>query len=277
MTAAPTQPHLGATDPERLLAGIRGNVYRLALTTRVEIDRDPPARTSRGPAGALRLTKPIKAAAYAPPLLTQLRDAIRPNQGRTDSGRGGGAQSLPYDDTASALLATIEGEIAGMYRSALELEPLGTSEQLLLEWLREFEFAYRAGDVVDAQLTNYLLRIRGWRFTIEDHFTPPRKQEFAHCPACGYTHYETFTHGEITRQRCVTVTYYPGNTRRPPVAECGHCAARWTGVDELAALAAAVDSILADDAHALDEPIIAPIPDDPASTDEPDTEGRPTP
>ncbi|WZH36262.1 MAG: hypothetical protein PIR02_16060 [Microbacterium enclense] len=260
--------------PAKMLAGIRGNVYRLAVTTRVEYDRDAPATAPRTAAATLRHAKPVKAIAYAAPLLTQLRDAIRPNQGRTDSGRGGGKTALPYDDTASALLDSIEADIAGMYRSALEMEPIGASEQLLLEWFREFEYAYRAGEVVDAQLSNLLIRIRGWRFAIEDHFTPPRKQEFAYCPSCHHTHYETFLHGEITRQRCVTVTYYPGNARRPPVAECGHCGTRWTGTAELTDLAAGVDALLKTNPEALDEPITAPIPDDTAlEPDEPTTEG----
>lgn len=276
MTPDPA-PHF--SEPDRLLAGIRGNIYRLTVTTRVQYDRDPPAGAARTPAEKLRRPQPIKANAYVAPLLTELRDAIRPSQGRTDSGRGGGANSLPYDETASALLATIEGEIAGMYRSALEIEPLGASEQLLLEWLHEFEFAYRAGDVVEAQLSNLLIRIRGWRFAIEDHFMPPRKQEFAHCPACGYTHFETFVHGEVMRQRCVTVTYWPGNSRRPPTAECGHCGAQWVGTAALTDLNRDVDNLrktlLAIDKTALDEPIVAPIPD--AEADSTDLTEEPTP
>lgn len=278
MTAALPAPRPEQPDAEQLLAGIRGNVYRLTITTSIEYLRDPIDR------GKHQRSQQVKGTAYAEPLLTALRDSIRPSQGATDTGRGGGASSLPFNDNALTLLTSIEADIAGMYRSGLELEPIGTSEQLLLEWFREFEFSYRAGDVVDAQLTNLLIRIRGWRFAIEDHFTPPRKQELNLCPECGYTHFEKLLHGEIIWQRCVTVTYWPstvmpGTNRRPPIAECAHCQARWVNTDELTDLAARVDEIYQDaiKKHSpITGPIVAPLPD-PADTDEPDTEESTTP
>lgn len=274
MTESPAELHTEQVDPDRLLAAIRGNVFRLTTTTRVEYARDNPAAAT---ASSRQRVQPIKATAYTEPLITALRDSIRPSQGATDSGRGSGANSLPFNDNASTLLATIEAEIAGMYRSGTDLEPIGTSEQLLLEWLREFEISYRTGDVVNEQLTNLLIRIRGWRFSIEDHFSPPRKREVIYCPACKHTHYETWVNEEITRQRCVIVTYRPGNTRRPPTAECGNCGARWVGPLELGTLNADISALLKKQEHALDKPIVARLTDPTDSDDETDdteTEGH---
>lgn len=242
-----TQPERAKQPtPDELLGAIRWNTYRLTITTR-------PGRNDPHIAGATTAT--------AAPLITQLRDAIRPNQGRTDSGRGGGNTALPYDHVASTLLNNIDAEIRGMYRSALEREPIGTTEQLLLEWLREFEYSYRANDVIPAQLTTQLQRIRGWRFQIEDHFTPPRTREFAFCPECGYTDHLVLVDGEIIQQRCILVTWWPGNTRRDPVAECRRteCTGRWTGWDELRRLNEAVEANIAEYGD-LEPHIIAPLP-----------------
>lgn len=219
--------------PTELLGAIRWNIYRLTLTTRPT--RDDP-RT------------PGTTTATAPPLLTTLRDAIRPNQGRTDSGRSGGSTALPYDHTASTLLTDIEAQIHGMYRSGVEREPIGTAEQLLLEWYRELEYEYRAGNVIETQLTTLLQRIRDWRFKIEDHFTPPRQREFALCPRCGYSHHIVLIDGIEIRQRCVIVTWWPGNDRRPPVAECRReaCNSRWIGWDQLKKLDAEVNDNIAE-------------------------------
>lgn len=253
MTEAPPHPDRAEQpNPAALLGAIRGNTYRLTLTTRVT-EKD----------GRLPRDRQI----FAAPLLTQLRDAIRPDQGRTEGGRGGGKDSLPYDHAASSLLGEIEGGIASMYRSALEVEPIGASEQLLLDWLREFEYSFRAGDVVAAQLTNYLIRIRGWRFAIEDHFTPPRRREFAMCPACGYTDRLVLIDGEIIQQRCVVVTYWPGNERRPPIAECRNCGQTWTGRDGLLALSDDVEANV-EEYGDLERGIVAPLPE-PTNPDEP--------
>lgn len=211
-----------------VLDEIRVQVYRLTVSTRAELD----IVASR----AERRVMPTY-----PPLLDQLRDSIRPNGMVGTSGRATAAP-LPFDSTALELLRAIEAGIAEMYRTATDLEPLGTSEQLLLEWFREFEFAHRAGELVEAQLLNYRDRVRTWRWRIEDFFAPPKQFEMPLCPRCGYTHEVVPVEGELIKRRCAVLTSWGDHSRREPVAECRHCGARWSGFPELRAMQAEIDA-----------------------------------
>lgn len=219
----PSQAAVG----RRMMAEIRIHVERLTVATRAELD----VVASR----AERRVMPT-----LPPLLDELRSAIRPSGTGRDSGRATSAP-LPFDATALEMLREIEGQIADMYRSATDVEPMGTSEQLLLEWFREFGFAFRAGELVEAQLHNYLDRVRGWRWRIEDFFAPPRQLEMPLCPSCGYTHEIVSIDGELMKRRCVLLTSWGDASRREPVAECRHCGARWSGFEELRRMQREID------------------------------------
>ncbi|MEZ3156881.1 hypothetical protein AB1K56_08100 [Microbacterium sp. BWR-S6Y] len=206
---------------------IRVQVYRLTVSTRAGLD-----------VVASRVERRVMPT--LPPLLDQLRGAIRPSGSGRDSGRATSAP-LPFDATALELLRAVESGIAEMYRTATDLEPIGTSEQLLLEWFREFEFAHRAGDLVEAQLLNYRDRIRTWRWRIEDFFAPPKQLEMPLCPRCGYTHEVVLVDGELMKRRCAVLTSWGDHSRREPVAECRHCGARWVGFDELRSMQVEID------------------------------------
>ncbi|WP_295792037.1 hypothetical protein [uncultured Microbacterium sp.] len=207
-----------------LIAEIAGHVYRMCVSTRAVLDV-VASRAERRVAPTLS------------PLLTELRASIRPNGMVGTSGIATSAP-LPFDATALELLRDIEAGIAEMYRTATDVEPLGTSEQLLLEWFREFEYAHRAGDLVEAQLLNYRDRVRKWRHRIEDFFAPPKQQEMPLCPRCGFTHEIVRVDGERMKRRCVVVTLWGDASHRDPVAECRHCEARWDGFDEIRGLSA---------------------------------------
>lgn len=205
-----------------LLDEVREQVHRLTVPTRAVLDV-VASRAERRVAPTLS------------PLLAELRDSIRPNGMVGTSGISTSAP-LPFDATALELLRDIEGGIAEMYRTGLDIEPLGTAEQLLLEWFREFEFEYRAGNVNAAQLENYRDRVRGWRWRIEDFFAPPKRWELPICPSCGFTHEVVTVDGEHIKRRCVIVTAWGDHSPRNPVAECRHCGADWRGFDGLRAL-----------------------------------------
>ncbi|MBQ9918031.1 MAG: hypothetical protein IJO71_12640 [Microbacterium sp.] len=237
----------------RLLAEIREHVDRMTVSTRAVLDV-VASRAERRVAPTL------------PPLLSELRGAIRPS----GSGRTSGAATsapLPFDATALELLTVIEAGIAEMYRSATDVEPLGTSEQLLLEWFREFEFAFRAGDLVEAQLRNYRDRVRSYRFRIEDFFMPPKQFEMPLCPRCGYTHEVVLVDGELIKRRCAVLTSWGDASRREPVAECRHCGARWSGFDELRGMQREIDENV-EHYGVIDEVTYDPAEDDALDDDE---------
>ena len=216
MTVEAARPH---TMERRLLAEIGEHVDRLTVATRAVLD-PVASRAER------------RVAPTYPPLLSELRGAIRPS----GTGRTSGAATsapLPFDATALELLRDVEASIAEMYRTGLDLEPLGTSEQLLLEWFREFGFAHREGELNEAQLRNYRDRVRSWRYRIEDFFAPPKTQEMPLCPRCGFTHEVVLVDGERMKRRVAVLTSWGDASRREPVAECRHCGARWEGFPEL--------------------------------------------
>ena len=208
----------------RLLAEIREHVDRMTVPTSAVLD-PVASRAER------------RVAPTYPPLLSELRGAIRPS----GTGRTSGAATsapLPFDATALELLRDVEAGIAEMYRTATDVEPLGTSEQLLGGWFREFEYAHRDGELVEAQLRNYRDRVRSWRHRIEDFFAPPKQQEMPLCPRCGFTHEIVHIDGERMKRRCVVVTMWGDASRREPVVECRHCEARWDGFDAIRDLGA---------------------------------------
>jgi len=164
-----------ATDepavPRRLVFHqTRMAVYRLAVTTT-----------------AGELTASGRSFVTRPPLLTDLRDAVRPNQGGTGAGGSSPSARIGFDAGAYDLYTEISTQIASAYETATERQPMDTPEMMLLEWFIELEATGRIKDgLSDAQLLNQRNRVRAWQARIEHHFNPPRTGEMpgAECIAC---------------------------------------------------------------------------------------------
>lgn len=208
---APTEP-----TPDQLLHSIRWDVYRLALPT-----EQPPLRGTGADRSERRRT------ITRVPLLTELRDAVRPDQGGSDSGRGSSGSRAPLDLDALELYDTTRETIRTMHEGAYGRPPHGTPEQLLIEWFHDLERDYRNGKLTPLILTTYAERLARTRRTIENHFDPPRVLEVALCPACGYTHVLRLDAGDVVQQKCVQLQIWPDS--RAAKAECRNCAATWTG------------------------------------------------
>lgn len=196
--------------PDILLNRIRSAVRTLTVSTYADL----PGIDTR----ARRITRE--------PLLTQLRDAIRPDIGRTMSGAGSG-RPIPLNEGAYELHTSIEEDISSAYEAATDLPPTGTTEQMLADWYEAFATAHATGETNIAQLENYAARITGWVTAIEDMFDPPRIREYPICPVCGYTHtIRDDAAGDPIQVRCLTLRYHP--TGRA-IATCRHCHSRWEG------------------------------------------------
>lgn len=247
---------MSSYTPEDHLRKIREHVYRLTINTLAPIP------------GAGRHRRPVT----TEPLLTELRNGIRPDQGGTGNGRAAGWR-LPFDADAFTLYEDITGQIASMYHTATDLPADGTPEQLLLEWFHEFDHIHRTEGLSTAQLAIHRTRIARWRHRIEDHFAPPRVFEYPLCPKCGYTHVDVVEDGDLVRMKCVRAISWPDRPHRDPIAECRNCGARWVGrhsrVDEHGVTQPGIDELDADIAANVEHygPIdfaLAPVREEPA-------------
>lgn len=215
MTHTPTHDTaaLAADEPAvpraALFHQIRTAVYRLALTT-----------TARGRGFVTR-----------PPLLTDLRDAVRPNQGGTGAGGSAPSARIGFDAGAFDLYKEVTDEIASAYESATDREPTNTPELLLLEWFIEIEAMGRIKDgLSDAQLHNLRNRAHSWVQRIEDHFHPPRTGEIpgAKCLSC------EATAGTVIIDRIpapAPAIFWTHTPERGLTVHCRVCKQTWTGED----------------------------------------------
>lgn len=216
-TPDPDTTALAAAEPVASRAALfhhtRLAVYRLALPT---LD---PERTH------------LRELVTRPPLLTELRDAIRPDQGGTGAGGSAPNTRIGFDAGAYDLYTAITAEIASAYESATDRAAADTPELLLLEWFIELEATGRIKDgLSDAQLLTQRDRARTWLQRIEDHFDPPRTADMpgAKCIECGETT------GEITvdgHQIEAPAIFWTSSTRRGFLVQCRVCDGTWTRED----------------------------------------------
>lgn len=188
---------------------IRMAVYRLALTT----------------------TAPGRGFITRPPLLTDLRDAIRPNQGGTGGGGSAPNARIGFDAGAFDLYKEVTDEISSAYETATDREPTDTPELLILEWFIEVEATGRVKDgLSDAQLLNLRNRAHSWVQRIEDHFNPPRTGEMpnAKCLACEATIGTVVIDREAAPAPAIFWTHTP---ERGLTVHCRVCKQTWTGED----------------------------------------------
>lgn len=206
-----------ATDepavPRRLLFHqTRMAVYRLAVTTT-----------------AGELTASGRNFVTRPPLLTDLRDAVRPNQGGTGAGGSSPSARIGFDAGAYDLYTEISTQIASAYETATERQPTDTPEMMLLEWFIELEATGRIKDgLSDAQLLNQRNRVRAWQARIENHFNPPRTGEMpgAECIACKEKQGLIVIDGEWVPAPAIFWTHTPESGL---TVHCRVCDETWTG------------------------------------------------
>jgi hypothetical protein len=199
-------------------------------------------------------------------LVTELRAELRPSLGSTGTGRGG-AGKMPIDATALALWEDVTTRIQALPVD-LGDDPAtkGSLEQILNTWSRGLTAAdaetrriqrYRGltetGLSADALLTMHR-RLERIRDLIDNHFSPPRRIEYPRCPECLETHVMVDdpdgAHDDTIVQRALTLTLWPQDPDRPPIAYCTHCGATWTGYDSLDTLNNAVRVLNAEMDHA---------------------------
>lgn len=201
--------------PRRLVFHqIRMAVYRLAVTT---------TAGDLAPSGRGFVTRP--------PLLTDLRDAVRPNQGGTGAGGSSPSARIGFDAGAYDLYTEITTQIASAYETATERQPTATPEMMLLEWFIELEAMGRIKDgLSDAQLLNQRNRALAWQTRIEHHFDPPRTGELpgAECIACKEKQGVILIDGTWAPAPAVFWTHTPADGL---VVRCRVCDETWSGED----------------------------------------------
>jgi hypothetical protein len=201
--------------PRRLVFHqIRMAVYRLAVTT---------TAGELTPSGRSFITRP--------PLLTDLRDAVRPNQGGTGAGGSSPAARIGFDAGAYDLYTEITTQIASAYETATERQPTDTPEMMLLEWFIELEAMGRIKDgLSDAQLLNQRDRARSWQTRIEHHFNPPRTGELpgAECIACKEKQGSIVIDGHEVPAPAI---FWTKPTDGDFTVHCRVCFATWSGED----------------------------------------------
>lgn len=188
---------------------IRMAVYRLGLTT----------------------TAPGRGFVTRPALLTDLRDAVRPNQGGTGAGGSAPSARIGFDAGAFDLYKEVTDEITSAYETATDREATDTPELLVLEWFIEVEATGRIKDgLSDAQLLNLRNRAQSWVQRIEDHFHPPRTGEIpgAKCLACEATTGTVIIDRQPVDAPAIFWTHTP---ERGLTVHCRVCKQTWTGED----------------------------------------------
>lgn len=192
---------------------IRMAVYRLAMTTGAY---DSQVLERRG-----LVTRPA--------LITELRDAVRPNQGGTGAGGSAPSTRIGFDAGAYDLYNDITAQISSAYESATERTPDGsTPEMMLLEWFIELEAIGRMKDgLSDAQLLTQRDRVQLWQARIEDHFNPPRTGDLpaAACIECQADRGYTLIDGH---QVDVPAIYWTNSPIRGFHVHCRACGSSWT-------------------------------------------------
>lgn len=195
--------------PDILLARIRAAVARLTLTTFPTIE-----------GVNVRARRIVQE-----PLLSQLREAVRPSQSGRLQGAATGAPA-PLSVSAFDLLNDVEATIAGWFESATDQPATATVEQMLAEWFETLARAHDAGELNTAILENYARQVVGLRYRIQEYFDPPRMSELPVCPACAYTHHLFQLDEQTLQRRCVQIRVFEGGA---VVAACRHCGAQWEG------------------------------------------------
>ncbi|WP_449408029.1 hypothetical protein [Microbacterium maritypicum] len=200
---------------------IRMAVYRLAMTT---------TDGTRVASGRGFVTRPA--------LLSDLRDAVRPNQGGTGAGGSAPSARIGFDAGAFDLYSEITAEIASAYESATDRDADNTPELLLLEWFIELEAMGRLKDgLSDAQLLTQRDRVLRWQTRIEDHFNPPRTADVpgAACIECGETtSYELLKvddDGVEPLSSPLSAIYWTLSPLRGFHVHCRACGRTWSGED----------------------------------------------
>lgn len=216
-----TDPDTPALDteppavPRRLVFHqIRMAVYRLSVTTT-----------------AGELTPNGRNFVTRPPLLTDLRDAVRPNQGGTGTGGSSPSARIGFDAGAYDLYTEISGQVASAYETATERQPTDTPEMMLLEWFIELEAMGRIKDgLSDAQLLTQRNRVLAWQARIEHHFNPPRTGELpgAQCLACKEKVGVVLVDGAWVPSAAIFWTHSP---EKGLTVHCRVCNETWTGED----------------------------------------------
>ncbi len=197
-------------------------------------------------------------------LVTELRGELRPSLGSTGKG-GGGATRIPIDPTALALWEDITARVQALPEDLGDPPATkGSLEQILNAWARDLvaadvdartrqELAGRPVDGLNQDaLTTIHRRVERIRDRIDEHFNPPRRIEYPYCPEpdCRATHVETDDeNGDPLIQRALTVTFWPTNPDRPPLAECAVCGTACTGVDAIENLNTAISALAAEMEH----------------------------
>lgn len=195
--------------PDILLSRIRVAVARLTVTTYPTLDGlDVRAR---------RIVQD--------PLISQLREAVRPSQSGRLQGAATGAPA-PLSVSAFDLLTEVEATIAGWFESATEKPPIDTAEQMLAEWFETLARGHETGEVNEVILENYAARVSGLRYRIQEYFDPPRVSELPVCPVCTYTHCLEMLDEQVVQRRCVQVRLFDGGA---VAAACRWCGAQWDG------------------------------------------------
>lgn len=190
-------------------------------------------------------------------LITELRNELRPSIGSTSSGRGGLGR-IPIDPTALAVWEDVTGRVLALH---LDLDGdadpprHGSLEQILNAWARELvaiDASHREYQGFLSQPTiglnqdarrQLLHKLNGIRDAIDSHFNPPRKVEKSICPECSTSHVLADDSGDQVLRRAVTITFWPTDPDREPVAACDHCGATWTGLDRIEELNEAIEKL----------------------------------
>lgn len=161
------------------------------------------------------------------PLLSQIRQAMYGDLGKTEGGRSAAAQERSVlDITAFTLYEDISGRIESFHNHLTRKPKRATPEETLRAWYVAFDSNYRAGKYSDAQMRKVLQQLMRFAGRIRGHFDQPRIKELAGaCPVetCGLA----FTKSENgSAQSALYATYKNGEQ---PVVKCRGCGAEWVG------------------------------------------------
>lgn len=170
---------------------------------------------------------------FTPPLLDQLREAIKGNNG--GYGRGGTEKRARavMDSAALEEFNAIQSEIhemlveiSGAWYTGL---PPGESKDELRRWLRLYTRQVTTGYTPIAETNRVRAvhsKLAGWSTSIQDKFNPSRQKEIlVNCPECG-ERYAQDKQGD--RVSALVAVFQPQVNL---YVRCRNCNCTWTGSD----------------------------------------------
>lgn len=156
------------------------------------------------------------------PLLTQMRQAVYSDTGKTHAGHSQKHTRNLIDLGAFDIYQEITDRVFAHYRWLTEKSAptAWLPEKTLLDWYVRYRYEAERQRYTEDMQKEMLTEIRSWSRRIRGHFDPPRQMElFGPCPMCE----------GLDDKKGHTALFLQWRKDEPATARCRLCKAEWSG------------------------------------------------